>query len=334
MLVHMFQTILNQIENFILIYNHKFYYHKKLIFCKNYGENMQINDVDIKNTYAEGFGIKVTRILVTAATQELAKIAATEATGYGTSVIGCPAEAGIDCFVPADETPDGRPGYAIMICHAGKKALDNELMERIGMCILTAPTAAAFNLLESEDVLKTGFKLKYFGDGVEKDLEIAGKTVHSIPIMSGDFLVESTFGFKDGVAGGNFFILAKDQMTGVKAAQLAVAAIANVEGVITPFPGGMVASGSKVGSNKYSFLPASTNEKMCVTLKDEVDSDIREDADGVFEIVIDGIDEESVKAAMKAGIQAACAVDGVLEISAGNFDGKLGSYIMNLHDLF
>ena len=334
MLVHMFQTILNQIENFILIYNHKFYYHKKLIFCKNYGENMQINDVDIKNTYAEGFGIKVTRILVTAATQELAKIAATEATGYGTSVIGCPAEAGIDCFVPADETPDGRPGYAIMICHAGKKALDNELMERIGMCILTAPTAAAFNLLESEDVLKTGFKLKYFGDGFEKDLEIAGKTVHSIPIMSGDFLVESPFGFKDGVAGGNFFILAKDQMTGVKAAQLAVAAIANVEGVITPFPGGMVASGSKVGSNKYSFLPASTNEKMCVTLKDEVDSDIREDADGVFEIVIDGIDEESVKAAMKAGIQAACAVDGVLEISAGNFDGKLGSYIMNLHDLF
>ena len=152
--------------------------------------------------------------------------------------------------------------------------------------------------------------------------------------MSGDFLVESTFGFKDGVAGGNFFILAKDQITGVKAAQLAVAAIANVEGVITPFPGGMVASGSKVGSNKYAFLPASTNEKMCVTLKDEVDSDIRADADGVFEIVIDGVDEESVKAAMKAGIQAACAVDGVLEISAGNFDGKLGAYIINLQELF
>ena len=295
---------------------------------------MEINGVNIKETYAEGFGIKVTRILVTAATEELAKIAATEATGYGTSVIGCPAEAGIDCFVPANETPDGRPGYAIMICHAGKKALDAELMERIGMCILTAPTAAAFNLLESEDVLKTGFKLKYFGDGFEKDCEIAGKTVHSIPIMSGDFLVESTFGFKEGVAGGNFFILAKDQMTGVKAAQLAVAAIFDVEGVITPFPGGMVASGSKVGSNKYAFLPASTNEKMCVTLKDEVDSDIRPDADGVFEIVIDGVDEESVKAAMKAGIQAACAVDGVLEISAGNFDGKLGSYILNLHDLF
>ena len=295
---------------------------------------MEINGVDIKDNYAEGFGIKVSRILVTAATEELAKIAATEATGYGTSVIGCPAEAGIDCFVPAKETPDGRPGYVIMICHAGKKALDHELMERIGMCILTAPTAAAFNCLESEDVLKTGFKLSYFGDGFQKELEIDGRKVHSIPIMSGDFLVESEFGFKSGVAGGNFFILAKDQMTGVKAAQLAVKAIQNVPGTITPFPGGMVASGSKVGSNSYAFLPASTNEKMCVTLKGEVDSNIREDADGVFEIVIDGVDEESVKAAMKAGIQAACSVDGVIEIDAGNFEGKLGSYILNLHDLF
>ena len=295
---------------------------------------MEINGVEIKDTYAEGFGIKVTRILITAATEELAKIAATEATGYGTSVIGCPAEAGIDCFVPAENTPDGRPGYAIMICQGGKKALDHELMERIGMCVLTAPTAAAFNLLEAEETLKIGKKLKFFGDGFEKECCIDGRKVHSIPIMSGDFLVESEFGFKDGVAGGNFFILAKDQITGVKAADLAVKAISQVKGVITPFPGGIVASGSKVGSNSYAFLPASTNEKMCVTLKGEVESDIREDADGVFEIVIDGLDEESVKAAMKAGIVAACSVDGVLEISAGNFDGKLGSYIINLQELF
>lgn len=144
--------------------------------------------------------------------------------------------------------------------------------------------------------------------------------------MSGDFLVESTFGFKAGVAGGNFFILAENQMAGVMAAEAAVDAISAVEGVITPFPGGMVASGSKVGCNNYKFLNASTNEKMCVTLKDKVDSDIREDANGVFEIVIDGIDEESVRAAMKAGIEAACNVPGVLEIDAGNFGGNLGAY--------
>ena len=295
---------------------------------------MEINGVKIRDTFAEGFGIKVTRMIVTAATKKLALIAATEATGYGTSVIGCPAEAGIDCYLDPSETPDGRPGYAIMICHGSKKKLDHELMERIGMGILTAPTTAVFNALDSEEVLKTGNKLKFFGDGFQEKLEIDGRTIHSIPIMSGDFLVESAFGFKDGVAGGNFFIMANSKMSALVAAEAAVDAIAGVEKVITPFPGGMVASGSKVGSNKYEFLGASTNEKMCVTLKDKVDSDIPDEVNGVMEIVIDGVDEESVKAAMKAGIEAACTIDGVLEISAGNFDGKLGAYLINLQDLF
>ena len=295
---------------------------------------MEINGVKIRDTFAEGFGIKVTRMIVTAATKKLALIAATEATGYGTSVIGCPAEAGIDCYLDPSETPDGRPGYAIMICHGSKKKLDHELMERIGMGILTAPTTAVFNALDSEEVLKTGNKLKFFGDGFQEKLEIDGRTIHSIPIMSGDFLVESAFGFQDGVAGGNFFIMANSKMSALVAAEAAVDAIAGVEKVITPFPGGMVASGSKVGSNKYEFLGASTNEKMCVTLKDKVDSDIPDEVNGVMEIVIDGADEESVRAAMKAGIEAACTIDGVLEISAGNFDGKLGAYLINLRDLF
>ncbi|MDL2246050.1 formylmethanofuran--tetrahydromethanopterin N-formyltransferase [Methanobrevibacter sp. OttesenSCG-928-K11] len=297
---------------------------------------MEINGVEIKNNYAEAFGIKVTRLLVTAATKKLAKIAATEATGYGTSVIGCPAEAGIDGYMAPSETPDGRPGYVIMICNSAKKKLDHELLERIGMCILTAPTTAVFDMLEDpDDKFKTGFKLKFFGDGYEKKQEIAGRTIHSVPIMSGDFLVESEFGWKEGVAGGNFFIMANSKMSGLVAAEVAVDAIANVKGVITPFPGGMVASGSKVGCNSYEFLNASTNEKMCVTLKEEVvETEIREDVNGVFEIVIDGVDEESVKQAMKAGIEAACTVDGVIEIDAGNFGGSLGAYKIQLQELF
>lgn len=297
---------------------------------------MEINGVEIKDNYAEAFGIKVTRILITAATKNLAKVAATEATGYGTSVIGCPAEAGIDCYMPPTETPDGRPGYVIMICNGSKKKLDHELLERIGMCVLTAPTTAAFNLLDDEDdLLKTGFKLKFFGDGYEETLEIDGRKMHAIPIMSGDFLVEDKFGYKDGVAGGNFFIIANSKMSGLVAAEVAVDAISAVPNVITPFPGGMVASGSKVGCNSYDFLDASTNEKMCISLKEKgLESNIREDAHGVFEIVIDGADEESVRAAMKAGIEAACTVDGVLEIDVGNFGGNLGAYKINLQDLF
>lgn len=297
---------------------------------------MDINGVNIKDNYAEAFGIKVSRLLVTAATKKLALVAATEATGYGTSVIGCPAEAGIDGYMPPTETPDGRPGYTIMICNPSKKKLDHELLERVGMGILTAPTTAVFDMLEDpDDKLKTGFKLKFFGDGYEKKLEIDGREIYSIPIMSGDFLVEGTFGYKDAVAGGNFFIMADSKMSGLVAAEVAVDAISAVEGTITPFPGGMVASGSKVGCNSYKFLNASTNEKMCISLKEEVaETEIRDDVNGVFEIVIDGVDEDAVKKAMKAGIEAACTVPGVIEINAGNFGGNLGAYKINLQELF
>jgi formylmethanofuran--tetrahydromethanopterin N-formyltransferase len=297
---------------------------------------MIINGVEIEDNFAEAFGIKVSRILITAATKKLALVAATEATGYGTSVIGCPAEAGIDGYVPPQETPDGRPGYIIMICNMNKDKLDHELLERVGMCVLTAATTAVFDWMdEPDEKLKTGQKLKFFGDGYEQTLDIGGRKVHSIPLMSGDFLVEAELGIRAGVAGGNFFILAENQPAGLLAADAAVDAIEAVPGAITPFPGGIVASGSKVGSIKYKFLGASTNEKMCVTLKDEVEGcQIPENVNGVYEIVIDGVDEETVKAAMKAGIEAAVKISGVIQISAGNFGGNLGKYQIKLHELF
>lgn len=297
---------------------------------------MEINGVEIEDNFAEAFGIQVSRILITAATKKLALVAATEATGYGTSVIGCPAEAGIDCYVPPQETPDGRPGFIIMICNMNKDKLDHELLERVGMCVLTAATTAVFDWMEEPDEkLKTGQKLKFFGDGYEQTLDIEGRKVHSIPLMSGDFLVEAELGIRAGVAGGNFFILAENQPSGLLAADAAVDAIEAVPGAITPFPGGIVASGSKVGSNKYKFLGASTNEKMCVTLKDEVEGcEIPENVNGVYEIVIDGVDEKAVKAAMKEGIEAAVKISGVIQISAGNFGGNLGKYKIQLHELF
>ncbi len=297
---------------------------------------MEINGVEIEDNFAEAFGIQVSRILITAATKKLALVAATEATGYGTSVIGCPAEAGIDGYVPPQDTPDGRPGYIIMICNMNKGKLDHELLERVGMCILTAATTAVFDWMEEPDEkLKTGQKLKFFGDGYEQTLDVEGRKIHSIPLMSGDFLVEAELGIKAGVAGGNFFILAENQPAGLLAADAAVDAIEAIPGAITPFPGGIVASGSKVGSNKYKFLGASTNEKMCVTLKDEVEGcEIPENVNGVYEIVIDGVDEEAVKAAMKAGIEAAVKISGIIQISAGNFGGNLGKYQIKLHELF
>ncbi len=303
------------------------------------GDKVELNGVYIEDTFAEAFPIWVSRVLITADTERLAKIAATEATGFGCSVIMCPAEAGIEKYVPPTETPDGRPGYIIEICHPKKGELEHQLLERLGQCVLTAPTTAVFDAMgeDADEQLKIGFKLKFFGDGYEKKDKIGERTVYKIPIMGGEFIVESKLGIKKGVAGGNFFIMAESKHSALIAAEAAIDAINNVEKTITPFPGGIVASGSKVGASnpKYSFMVATTNEKMCPTLKNEIEnSEVPEDVNGVFEIVIDGVDEEAVKEAMKVGILAATKIEGVKKITAGNYGGKLGKYQIKLCELF
>jgi formylmethanofuran--tetrahydromethanopterin N-formyltransferase len=292
---------------------------------------MEINGVQIEDTFAEGFPIKMARVQITAITERWALEAAREATGFGTSVIGCSAESGIECIVGGDETPDGRPGVNILICNMGYKNLENSLLFRIGQCVLTAPTAAAFSgMPKAEKQFDTGKKLSFFGDGYQKQADTHGRSVWKIPLMSGDFIVEQNFGAMDGIAGGNFLILAQNQAAGLMAAEAAVNAIGKIKGTITPFPGGVVASGSKVGS-KYKFLKASTNTAFCTSLREDGVCTLAEEVSAVFEIVINGVDKEAISAAMKAGINAACHVPGVLKISAANYEGKLGSHQFPLH---
>ncbi|NPE28494.1 formylmethanofuran--tetrahydromethanopterin N-formyltransferase [Methanococcoides sp. SA1] len=297
---------------------------------------MELNGVEIEDTFAEAFPIKISRILITAATKRWATVAAQEATGFGTSVIGCPAEAGIEKYVDASETPDGRPGVYIQFCTFGFKSLEAQLLERVGQCILTAPTTAVFNgLPDAEKQFDTGRKLKYFADGTESETEVGGRKMHVIPMMEGDFLVEDTLGAVTAIAGGNFFIFGDTQMTTLAAAENAVDAIGAVDGTITPFPGGIVASGSKAGANKYKFLKATANEKFCPSIKDTVEgSEIPADVNCVYEIVINGLDFESIAKATEMGIRAAVAVPGIKKITAGNYGGNLGPHKFNLHDLF
>ncbi len=292
---------------------------------------MDINGVIIEDTFAEGFPIKIARVLITAVTEHWAMEAAREATGFGTSVIGCPAEAGIECLVSGDHTPDGRPGVNILICNMGYKNLENSLLFRIGQCILTAPTAAAWNGMPgSEKQFDTGKKLSFFGDGYQKQAEMFNRSVWKIPLMSGNFIVEQNFGAVDGIAGGNFLILGQNQMAALTAAEAASNAIGKLDGSITPFPGGVVASGSKVGS-KYKFLKASTNTAFCTSLREDGVCTLSDDVSAVYEIVINGINRDTVQQAMKTGINAACRVPGILKISAANYEGKLGTHQFPLH---
>ena len=294
---------------------------------------MELNGVTIDNTFAEGFPIWVCRVMITAVTREYAMKAAVEATGFATSAIGCPCEAGIEGYLSGDETPDGRPGVSILIC-ASKKKLPEQVMERIAECVLTAATTSVFNgLMDAEE--KFDIKIHFFGDKFESKVEIGGRACWKIPIMEGDYVGEEVFGMVKGVAGGNFFVMAENQMAALLGAQAASDAILEVKGTITSFPGGIVASGSKVGSKNYKFpIPATTNEQYCPSIREKVpDTKVPEGVKSIYELVINGVDEAAVKKAMAAGIKAAVKVPGVTFISAGNYEGKLGPFQLKLHEI-
>ncbi|MEM3765847.1 MAG: formylmethanofuran--tetrahydromethanopterin N-formyltransferase [Candidatus Bathyarchaeia archaeon] len=284
--------------------------------------------VRVADTFAEMFPLWAGRVLITADNEKWALTAAEVATGFATSVIMAPAEAGVESLVPKDKTPDGRVGAIIQIYNRSRFDLKTQMMLRIGQCIMTCPTTAAFDALpNAKRRLKVGRSLRYFGDGFQKKSVIGGRKVWRIPVMEGEFIVEDSFGAVEAIAGGNFLILAKDKSAGLQAAEEAIKAIKNsaIE-VIMPFPGGVCRSGSKAGSLKYK-LKASTNHPYCPTLKKVIsDSRLPEDVNSVYEIVINGLTVEAVKKAMGEGIKAALKVPGVLRISAGNYGGKLGPY--------
>ena len=286
------------------------------------------NTCEIVDTFAEMFRMWAGRVLITADNEKWALTAATVATGLGTSVIMSPAEASIESVVPADTTPDKRTGVLIQVYNFSRFDLKNQMILRIGQCVMTCPTTSAFDALpNAKRRLKVGRSLRLFGDGFQRKSMVADRKVWKIPVMEGDFIVEDTFGALEAIAGGNFLILAKDKPSGLKAAEEAVNAIkAKATQVILPFPGGVCRSGSKSGSIKYK-LKASTNHPFCPGLRTVVsDSQLPEGVNCVYEIVVNGLAVEAVKKAMGEGAKAAAGVQGVVRISAGNYGGKLGPY--------
>lgn len=282
----------------------------------------------IEDTFAEMFPMWVGRVLITATTEEWAMTSATAATGFAVSIIMSPAEAGIEKKVPPSETPDGRPGVIFQIYHTFGHGLKSQMLTRIGQCVMTCPTTAAFNAMVGEPVkkLKIGQSLSLFGDGYQKQDSLSGRKIWRIPVMEGTFIIENRFGVKRGVAGGNFLILAKDVDSGLASANAAANAIRKVDDVVLTFPGGVCRSGSKVGSMKYK-MGASTNHPFCPTLRSITkDTQIPEGVTSVFELVINGLNLKSVQRAVAEGIKAAVEVPGVIKITAANYGGKLGPY--------
>ncbi len=291
---------------------------------------MLVRGVLIEDTFAEAFTMRVARLIITGGTPRWAREAGLKLTGFATSVIGCKCEAGIERELSETETPDGRPGVSVLFLTMDKESLPQQLISRIGQTVLTCPTTACFDgLPDGPDRLPVGKALRVFGDGFQGSKVIGGKRYWRVPVMEGEFLVEETFGMQKGVGGGNFLILARDADAALAAAEAAVDAMANHPGVVLPFPGGVVRSGSKVGSKRYKKMVATTNDAFCPTLRALTESQLPEGVNSVLEIVLDGTDAPAIAAAMRLGIDAACR-PGVQAITAGNYGGKLGPHHFHL----
>jgi len=297
--------------------------------------SFKVGDVEVEDTFAEAFPMYATRLLITALNEKWALTAARVATGFATSIIMSPAEAGLERLVPPEKTPDGRVGALVQIYHRSVPELKLQTIVRVGQCILTCPTTALFDgIPKAKRKMHIGEALAKFGDGFEVKDTMYGKTVWRIPVMEGEFIVEDTIGVAKAVAGGNLFILASSREAALEAAEKAVDEISKkCKNVILPFPGGIVRSGSKVGSLKYPKLAATTNHLYCPSIRDKVpDTKIPENVKSVMEIVINGLDVESVTKAVGVGVKAACSVKGVVKVTAGNYGGKLGPYRIYLKD--
>jgi len=293
---------------------------------------VQNSETQIVETFAEAFDMKYSRLVVTAQDRTWLEAAVAAVTGYACSVIACDAEAGVERWLEPNETLDGRPGVSLLFFGMSTEGLGKAIVKRTGQCLMTCPTTAVFDgLPQVERRNQLGAQLRYFGDGFQKSKKLGAQRFWRIPVMDGEFVCADSVGVASGIAGGNVILQDRTGPELLSVTRLAVQRIAALPGVITPFPGGIARSGSKVGS-RYPKLIASTNEAYCPTLQGRVATELLPDARCAYEIVIDGVDTGSVQAAMMTALQTAIE-HRVLAVTAGNYGGKLGKHHFHLHDI-
>lgn len=296
----------------------------------------------IDDTYAEAFKSIYVEFLITARDRKWLDHAVNAVTGNASSTILCDCEAGLDRYVgpgtaEPEFTPDGRIGAVVQL-HIPRfrkdrvEALERAALVRISQNVLTCPTTTCFNLLDTEEYFQIGRKIAYFGDGFQKRVERFDRKMWWIPTLGGEFLLDRRLGYAPGLMGGNLWYFGESVDSALAAAEKGVAAVERSPGVITTFPGGVAASGSKAGS-RYRFSIASTYEKYCPALRDvpAAKSQLPPGVNSVMEIIMNGRDLESIARATQAAIAASVDTPGLLRISAGNYGGRLGKSFIYLH---
>jgi formylmethanofuran--tetrahydromethanopterin N-formyltransferase len=297
---------------------------------------------EIEDTYAEAFDGIVSRIVITAEHQEMLRRAAEDATATPSVVIGR-IEGGIEKNLDKQETPDGHNGAILQFwggidenkyLQESVKKFEAELSFRIRQDILVKPFTAVFDSLPNpEGKIDMMERVGHCGDGFEWEERRYGRNMIVVPLMVSNFLIERELGYTRGVMGANFWFMCKTKRAVMEAGKNALNAIHQVPGVITPFD--LCSAGSKPETN-FPLIGPTTNHPYCPALKEKLgkESKVPQGVNYIPEIVINGISLKAAKEAMKAGIQSASKVNGVVKISAGNYGGKLGKHRIYLRELF
>lgn len=290
--------------------------------------------IEIEDTYCEAFDGIFARMIITADDDKILKKAAYDSTSTPGTVIGR-VEGGIEAWLNEDETPDGKKGAILQFWYDSEdiNKFNMELSYRIRQDILVKPFTSIFDASKSPsgkmDMMRN---VGHCGDGYEHEEELYGRNMIIVPIAIPDFKIERYIGYNNGIMGANFWYMCSNKTAVLEAGKKALDAIGKVKGVITPFD---ICSAASKPETNYPWIGPTTNHPYCPSLKKVLKdkSKVPEEVKYIPEIVINGIDMDSVIKGMKAGIGGVDGVEGVLKISAGNFGGKLGNHRIYLNNL-
>ena len=298
--------------------------------------------VEIEDTYAEAFAGIFCRVIITADDEATLRSAAQDSTATPSVAIGR-VEGGVEKWLDENETPDKRKGAMLQFWTgldkkkpfvASLKMFEVELSYRIRQDILVKPFTAVYDALPgAEGRMDMMERVGHCGDGYEWEEKRFGRNVVIVPLMVPDFIIERHLGYAHGVMGANFWIMCTTKEALRQAGDKALHAIHRVNGVVTPFD--LCSAGSKP-ETRFPSIGPTTNDPFCPSIKHRLGkfSKVPESVRYIPEIVINGTSLDTVREAMKKGIEATLDIDGVVRISAGNYGGKLGEFKINLRELF
>jgi formylmethanofuran--tetrahydromethanopterin N-formyltransferase len=300
--------------------------------------HLELNGVEVENTYVEVNELLSGQILVTSITKEIALRNTRQMSGA--LVTSAPIEGIVGGFVPASETPDARPGFYLLLRgNSDMKPSNHEQRETFGKVFTNhlrmaphLPTCAIYDGVSKNGALfrvNAGDTIRLWGDGFETEGKIAGRQVYRIPVMLGEFVTEKTFGVTTSFDGA-FEVFAENPSCALMATQIAA------ERVVDEVKGAFASNlcGAKVGGVNYKDQNATTTTFLCPTIRDKVkDTRVPEGVGTVIEYLVWGLDLQTLKEGLRISLETITEIPGVIGITVFNQEGLWGKHKIYLREL-